>query len=161
MKNYLVFFLVVSFFASCEKDDICIDAVTPHLIIRFYDKTVPTNTKAATNLKVEVENSNSELIQINTTATTDSIALPLNVDLNLTKIRLTKNVTDSSAGILNSFTLNYESEEVFVSRSCGYKTVYHNLNVSDEIISSDWIQNINLATTDVENENQAHINIFH
>ena len=161
MKKYLVVLLMVSFFTSCEKDDICIDEVTPHLVIRFYDKIDNTKLKKVTNLKVEVENSNDELVQIGSTKSLDSIVLPLNVDVDLTKIKLTKNFTETSDGISNSFTLNYNREEVFVSRSCGYKTIYHNLSKSDENLSSDWIQNINLLFTDVDNENQAHIKIFH
>ena len=161
MKKYLFVLLMVSFFTSCEKDDICIDEVTPHLVIRFYDKIDNTKLKKVTNLKVEVENSNNEFIQIGSTKSLDSIVLPLNVDVDLTKIKLTKNFTETSDGISNSFTLNYNREEVFVSRSCGYKTIYHNLSKSDENLSSDWIQNINLLFTDVDNENQAHIKIFH
>ena len=161
MKKYLVVLLVISFFASCEKDDICIDEVTPHLVIRFYDKIDHTKIKSVPNLKVEVENSNDDFIQIGSTKSLDSIVLPLNVDIDLTKIRLTKNFSATSAGITNSFTLNYDREEVFVSRSCGYKTIYHHLSKSDENISSDWIQNISLLFTNVDNENQAHINIFH
>jgi hypothetical protein len=161
MKKYLFVLLIVSFFASCEKDDICIDETTPHLVIRFYDKTSTSTVKAVTNLKVEVENSNDEFVQIGNTASLDSIVLPLNVDFDLTKIRLTKNFSETSAGIVNAFTLNYNREEVFVSRSCGYKTIYRNVNKSDENLSSDWIQNINLLFPDIDNENQAHITIFH
>jgi len=161
MKKYLFVLLMLSFFTSCEKDDICIDEVTPHLVIRFYDKASTSTVKKVSNLKVEVENSNDEFVQIGSTTSLDSIVLPLNVALDLTKIRLTKNFIDNSTGIVNSFTLNYDREEVFVSRSCGYKTIYKNVNKSDENLSLDWIHNINLLFTNIDNENQAHITIFH
>lgn len=161
MKKYLFVLLIMSFFSSCEKDDICIDETTPHLVIRFYDKTSTSTLKTVTNLKVEVENSNDEFIQIGNTTSLDSIVLPLNVDLDLTNIRLTKNFSETSVGIENSFTLNYNRENVFVSRSCGYKTIYKNIIKSDENLSVDWIQNINLLFTNIDNEDHAHINIFH
>ena len=35
VRFLLLLFLIL---LSCEKDDICVDGDTPHLIIRFYDK---------------------------------------------------------------------------------------------------------------------------
>jgi len=161
MKKKLVIILLISFFASCEKDDICIDETTPHLIVKFYDKDNPDDAKKVTNLKVEVENYLDEKIQIDNVSSRDSIILPLNVDLDLTKIYLTKNVTDDNPdGIEESFILNYSREDVYVSRSCGYKTIYKSINVSDEL-TDDWIQTITIVEENVENENQAHLNIFH
>ena len=159
MKKYLFLLIVFLFIASCEKDDICIDPTTPHLIIRFYNKDDTSKVKAVTNLKVSVKNSLDDIIDIGSVATTDSIALPLNVDIDTTKVYLTKNVSETSPGIEDVFDVNYNRDEVFVSRSCGYKTVYNNVNATNT--TNDWIQNISFVSTKINNENQAHLTIFH
>ena len=159
MRKYLFLLIVFLFITSCEKDDICIDPTTPHLIIRFYDKDDTSKVKKVTNLKIAVKNSFDDIVEIGATRTIDSIALPLNVDIDITKIYLTKNVNDTSPGIEDVFNVNYSRDEVFVSRSCGYKTVYNNVNATD--LTNDWIQNISFTFTEIKNENQAHLNIFH
>jgi len=158
MKKYFVLFVLVLSIISCETDDICIDETTPHLIIRFYDKTDTSKFKKVTNLKVEVVDAYDNIIKISKSST-DSIVIPLNIDLDLTKIQLTKNFSDTSDGIEDSFTLSYNREDIFVSNSCGFKTVYNDINKQD--ISINWIQNINILFANVDNENQAHINILH
>jgi len=144
---------------SCEKDNICIDETTPHLIIRFYNSDDTSKLKGVTNLKVAVQNSLDEIIEIGSVATKDSIAIPLNVDTDFSKIYLTKNVNDTSDGIEDSFEVNYTREEVFVSRSCGYKTLYNNVSITNS--TYNWIDNFSLLTTRISDENNAHINIFH
>ena len=53
MKNYYFFLLLITLLvSSCEKDDFCIDPITPNMIIRFYDATNPLETKAVTDLSV-------------------------------------------------------------------------------------------------------------
>lgn len=158
MKKYVYLLAVFSFLFSCEKDDICIDETTPHLIIRFYDKIEVTKVLEVVNLKVEVVDSLDNIIQI-TSGSLDSITLPLNVDLNYTKIYLTKNATETSAGIEDSFILNYTKDEVYVSRSCGFKTIYDDASKSE--VSTNWIENISIDSEKIDNEHQAHIKIFH
>ena len=159
MKKYLLLLIPMIFLFSCEKDNICIDETTPHLIIRFYDKLHPLKTKQVTNLKVEVEDDDSNIIQIGSNGSRDSIAIPLNVTIDFTKIHLTKNFTDDSVGVEDSFQINYTKEDVFVSRSCGYKTLYHDITTTN--LTDNWIQSISLQATDITNESAAHINIFH
>ncbi len=158
MRTFIALFLFLGLF-SCEQDNICIEDTTPHLIIRFYDKDNPSKTKAVTNLKVEVENSLDEIVQIGSAKSTDSIVLPLNVDLDLTKIHLTKNYTETSVGIEDSFNLSYTREDIYVSRSCGYKTVYHNINKHN--LTNNWLENMTILTNDIENEIESQIKIFH
>ena len=159
MKKNLILIIILTFIASCEKDDICIDPTTPHLIIRFYDKNNTSEVKKVTNLKIAVKNSFDEIVDIGAVKTTDSIALPLNVDIDITKVYLTKNVNETSTGIEDVFDVNYSRDEVFVSRSCGYKTVYSNVNATN--ITNAWLQNISFVSTEINNENQAHLTIFH
>lgn len=163
MRNYIKILIIVLLFIlayGCEQDTICIDETTPHLVIRFYDKTDHSKLKKVTNLKVTVENSLEDSIEVVPIVDTDSIAIPLNVDLDYTKIYLSKNtVEETGIGIDDEFTLNYNREDVYVSRSCGYKTIYNNASTSD--VTDYWMENISIIFTEVNNENQAHLHIFH
>ena len=162
MKNkYIAGILLWSFvfFASCEKDDICIEETTPHLIIRFYDKTNPSQPKNVEKLLVAVKNSSNEAIEIGSiTAVTDSIVLPLNVDINFTKISLSRNTTPTT-GEIDDFVLNYNRNEVFVSRSCGYKVLFD--EIEPTTLTTTWIDNISINNSTIENETAAHLSIFH
>ena len=51
-KPILFLLLIVVFISSCEKDDFCIEPVTPNLIIRFYDADNPTEFKSVSELYV-------------------------------------------------------------------------------------------------------------
>ena len=57
-------------------------------------------------------------------------------------------------------------EEVFVSRSCGFKAIFNNVSVSSDV-SNDWIigltetlENTIIIPT-IDNETAAHVKIFH
>lgn len=144
---------------SCEKDDICIEENTPHLIIRFYDNLDATSTKSVEQLKVTVKNSLDQEIQIGEITTTDSIVIPLNVNLDYTEILLSKNTNGTNDNV-DSFTLNYIRNEVFVSRSCGYKILYEDIQTINPV-ANDWIQNISRNNSNIDNEAAAHLSIFH
>ncbi len=154
----LLFLLIIAFY-SCEKDDICIEENTPHLIVRFYDKLNTLETKKVEQLKVSVKNSLDETIVIGAITTTDSIVIPLNVDLDNTQIILSKNTNGTNDNI-DSFTLNYIRNEIFISRSCGYKILYKDIQINN-LTSNDWIENIARNNTNIENETAAHLSIFH
>lgn len=156
--SFILFLALISIviFSACERDDICIDETTPHLIILFNDAT-NTSEKKSVNLTVEIEVSGT-LTPIMNEVTTDSIAIPLRVDTNLTKFKFIKNI-DNEDAIVDEFTLNYTTNEVFVSRSCGFKTTYHDLEISNVI--TNWIQNISIINSTIENETASHISIFH
>lgn len=154
----LLFVFIIAFY-SCEKDDICIEENTPHLIIRFYDKVNTSETKNVEQLKVSVKNSLDEIIDIGAITTTDSIVIPLNVDLDNTQIILSKNTNGTNDNI-DGFTLNYMRDEIFISRSCGYKILYKDIQINN-LATNDWIENIARNNTNIENETAAHLSIFH
>jgi len=161
---YKIFFRIIvlvlfTTLISCEKDDICIEENTPHLIIRFYDNLDATSTKEVEQLKVTVKNSLDQEIQIGEIKTTDSIVVPLNVDLDYTEILLSKNTNGTNDNV-DSFTLNYIQNEVFVSRSCGYKILYEDIQPINPV-ANDWIENISRNNTNIDNEAAAHLSIFH
>ena len=165
-------FILLSFFISCEKDDICLAETpgTPHLIIRFYDASNTSNTKPVTNLRIVGDGNNSEYGSI---TTTDSIAIPLRILETTTAYTLTSDYAiddngtpdDTSDDIITGnediITINYTNEEVFISRACGYKNIYKNLGFDFTTDGDNWIFNYSVENNIVENENSAHIHIYH
>lgn len=155
-KVLLLLFIII--IASCERDDICIDAVTPNLVVKFYDKDNPTEVKAVTDvvMKIKLNDGDREL-----TITNDTIAkIPILVTQDVTSYTLTKTFEDKTTKI-DSFNLNYTREEVFVGRSCGYKMIFNDISLSN--IVNNWANSLVLESTiqKIENESTAHIKIYH
>lgn len=164
-------------FLSCEKDDICAaeTPTTPQLVLRFYDLADQDETKNVNGLYAYALDDVNNVILINelTVGTRDSILVPLRSDMNTTRFVLHKEFDlddngtpdDTSDDILlgnpEVITVNYEREDVFVSRACGYKTVFNNISFSVAVDSDNWIINSEIINPNVENENSAHVKIFH
>ena len=149
MKKYsIVLSLIILLTNGCEKDDFCIEEVTPNLILRFYDVTNPSNTLAADGLTIWPEGRDSIVVN----QTLDSIAIPLDVNNEQTIYNF------SSGAAIDQITIYYTVNEIFVSRSCGYKAEFSNLLA---IPTNSWIEYIEQLTTTFENESAAHIQIYH
>ena len=167
MKKYITFFTVlISLLASCEKDDICLEDITPKLIIRFYDIENPSEYKKVLNLKVEIEGIDDNYLDESITTLTDSIAIPIKVTEDITKFKLTiTQISDDETTSENEdvFDLNYTQTDEFISRSCGYKTLFHDTTISLGIDSDNWIKSIETKENplNILNERSAHVKIFH
>jgi len=141
---------------SCEKDDFCIDPITPNMIIRFYDATNTSNTKSVSNLSVNPEG----LDVIYSNESLDSILIPLDVTSNQIIYNFSKGNNQ------DIITIDYDVEEVFVSRSCGFKAIFNNVTVTSDV-SNDWIIGLTetlentITIPTIENESAAHLQIFH
>ena len=172
MKKISAILLLLLIIApSCEKDDICAEttATTPKLILRFYDITSQEDTKNATGLRVTEFNETNAISNLNV-VTTDSINLPLRTDVNVTKftfhkdyeaITNTEGDTISIEGNTDIVTINYEREDVYVSRACGFKTFFNIISFSVEDDGDKWILNSDIINFTVENEFTAHVKILH
>lgn len=150
-KGIVLGLIVILAILSCEKDDICIESTTPNLILRFYDAADDITIKQANNVYVWMIDNDTLNSYMN--VSTDSIAIPLDPNHdNSTYIIQQNEVNDT-------ITLNYSRNDIFVSRSCGYKTTYERLNFQD--ITDNWIQRITIENQTIENEAAAHIHIYH
>jgi len=147
----LILFILIAI-GGCERDEICIDPITPHLIIRFYDTEDLETFKPVNNLLVKIMDKEFEVV------TTDTLLIPLNVYDSRTTIVLTKNSKDSTQLIQDTLTVNYEVENVFVGRSCGYKSIFTNINYQN---TKNWIVSKEVVDLQIENEDNAHLKIFH
>lgn len=176
-KIVLLVLLVVFSFSSCEKDDIC-DAntpTTPRLVLGFYDINNPSVAKNVAKLKV-VGDGMTEGIVFDESATGEakyqtsgnSISIPLKIDQETTKYTFTYNSGNANPAIIfvDEVTINYSRSTVYVSRACGYKTIF-TLNPTNAIIHSaipstndTWMRYISVEKTNIENENETHLKIF-
>lgn len=168
LRNFFLFMVSVLSFSSCEKDDICVDADTALLIIRFYDAANPTEFKPVESLRVVgVGNTFTVNTIADRTSTLDSIAIPLKTNTLLTAFNFITNSEDDDNGaeIGNSdqIAFNYEVNESFKSRACGFVAIYNNLNTDFTATPEDWIQTIEIVKPTVQTEETvtAHVKIFH
>ncbi|WDF61222.1 DUF6452 family protein [Flavobacterium sp. KACC 22758] len=181
MKKIISLLLLFTFgLSSCEKDDIC-DAntpTTPRLVITFYDNAAPTTLKTVTNLKVVGEGKeDTDAIIFNETGTSvtkyltnaNTISIPLKTDAKTTTYKFIYNAT-SAAPNIDVLTFNYETQSVYVSRACGFKTTF-TLNPRDNTANSGlirtdpagdglWMLNINVVNSNIELENETHVKVY-
>ncbi|AUS06501.1 DUF6452 family protein [Pseudotamlana carrageenivorans] len=161
---------------ACEPDDICPEgmATTPQLIIDFHDVLNPDNKKNVFTMVVKgVDNDN--FLPGYFLTTTDQLLLPLKTEVNQTKFIVIKNgkindngtpdddTDDFIEGNPDEITINYTREEIYVSRACGYKTIYTNVTLTIEPDADNWMlsrQPMN-DNQSVENEDETHFIISH
>lgn len=166
-KNYIILFSLLTIFLSCEKDNICIEDITPYLIIRFYDNDSPQFTKEVINIKVELDGIEGNYEDETTiTQLTDSIAIPIQVTQDLTRFKLTVSKFDEDEILVENeddFEIYYDRENIYVSRSCGYKTVYQDVSFILEEDNDNWIKEIETTESplNIIDENSAHVKIYH
>ena len=157
MKKYYLFLsLIALLISSCEKDDFCIEPITPNMIVRFYNATNISETKAVNDLTINISNLDS----IYTNVSLDSVVIPLDVTNN----QIIYNF--SSGSNLDILTIDYEIEEVFVSRSCCFKAIFNNVTITSDV-SNDWIIGLTetlentITIPTINDESAAHVQIFH
>lgn len=161
-KLFLFILLLVSF-SSCEKDDICAKGtpVTPRIIIEFYDAAQPTVVKNVIQLGVIEPNVTTGIAFTGVS----KIQVPLKTNQNSTILRFIQNGGDTNASNdnIDILTFNYQRVDEYVSRACGFKTLFY-LNETNPITltadSNNWIQNIQVQQTNIENENEVHVKIY-
>ncbi|WP_412476291.1 DUF6452 family protein [Flavobacterium sp. TBRC 19031] len=163
MKRIIMLLCLVMAFSGCEKDDICVDETTPQLVLEFYDISNPTVLKNVVNLKVTGDGMTDALNTFNGVST---ISLPLKTNEDTTKYHLLLNSNSSTASNEDVLEFNYTRENVYVSRACGYKTVFE-LNNANGLVLTDaitpdglWIQDTNLQTNSIITENEVHLKIY-
>ena len=175
-KIFSLLLLVIVTSSSCEKDDIC-DAntpTTPRLVIEFYNITTPSVLKNVTNLKV-IGDGKTEGIVFNSSATDDSkyltngssISIPLKTDANSTKYSFILNSGNSNPELIDKdeVTFNYTRTDVFVSRACGFKTLFvldptKIIHTAAPATKSKWMQFITIEKSNIDNENETHIKVY-
>ncbi len=165
LKNLLILFLIVLMASGCEKDNICLEPNTPHLIITFHDIDDNSERKNVLNLNVKIEGIDGDYDPESIPSSTDSISIPVRVDLNMTNYFLTAQTDkdDENSNNEDSFNMTYSREDFFISRSCGYKTLFYQIDPNLLSDSSNWIKKIETVNDpqDILDEESTHIKIYH
>lgn len=164
MKKIWLGSLVLFCLSACEKDDICDggESVTPNVIINMYDRLNSETLKPAIKIGIIAEGFKDTLffknrskielpLQINTSETTWKVIL---YELNAVNDTIKKN---------EELKFNYTPEALYVSKACGYKTIFHDFNTTKLPNTSNdaWIQSIYKLTTEITNQDNAHIQLFY
>lgn len=172
MKKILILLLVLAYsFSSCEKDDIC-DAntpTTPRLIIDFYNNDDRLSTKNITDLGIVGDGLSTGILFTGVS----KIQVPLKLTEDTTKYSfiLNSKSTDPNLVYTDIIEFNYSRETVFVSRACGFKTLFNLNNDTDlpnpfvlnndpQITNGSWIKDIIVEKYNLETENETHIKIY-
>jgi hypothetical protein len=182
-------------FPNCERDDICSadTSTTPRLLIEFTDivnqdelKTVPGLTVYGDRPDITIPDnediSGAILIEPFETGrlfnrSTNSAKPPLIIGEEgiettarfvferRTDLRLDQDdQTESNPDIVE---VSYVTEYVYVSRACGFKSIFTTLRVNVIPDEDNWILGVSFPdnnSTDnitIENENSTHVNLLH
>ena len=147
-KVLLIYFFILF---SCEPDDLCLETYpdTPKLIIKFFDQFSQENV-IINNLTIEDIDRNLVLF----TGTTDSISIPLNYTKQQTSLNFIYNTN------LDKVYVNYGTNEVFVSKGCGYRMEYLLENIIVENDNENWISSLEILNENVVEELNHHVKIF-
>ena len=139
------------------------------IFITFYDIEDPETAKDISNIQVQiigildidgvdsVYTDDSETI----TSSTDSIALPVKVTETQTQFILTLNSLSDTEINVDTLTLDYTPEGVFVGRSCGFKIIFNGVSYTPVTDTDNWIKSLEVVTNTIENETEAHVKIYH
>lgn len=159
--------VLLLFIAGCQKDDICSEttAITPFVQISFYDFEDESDTipKPVTNLKI--------IAQGDTTAFGGLIngaeaSIPLKIDVDFTNYEFILNASDDSLSVQNSdlVEFTYARNQEYLNRACSFRVTYINLDADFERetpSANNWIKEIRVDQSTVEDETTTHISIFH
>mgnify|MGYP005691917765 FL=1 len=157
MKKLLTLIAVLILcLTACEPDDICLEGTTgsPNLIVVFYDKNQTDTKKSVTDLQIKGLDMETLLYD----STTDSISLPIKTISNSTSFSLI--ATQNGNTLEDIITFNYDPEDKFISRACGFKTRFNNLTFSTSN-TLNWVEFIELLTNSISDTNNTHVKILH
>lgn len=165
-KLRTIFFFTVGFLLinSCEKDDICVEGDTPLLIIRFYDAENPEVFKSVSSLRVRGIGQENPVDTFTDRSSLDSISIPLRInqpDTGFLLILDSATEDDVETGNIDTLTFSYATQEVFVSKACGFIANYDQLNESLTTDTENWIQSIEIISPTINSQADAHVQIFH
>lgn len=184
MKKLICLLLVFTFgLSSCEKDDICDPntPTTPRLVISFFEVKTPTLAKNVTNLKVIGLNMKQGIVFNKTSTDTiqkyltnaNTVSIPLKPDADTVTYSFIFDSGNPNPAAVNTDVIkfNYTRQNVYVSRACGFKTVF-TLNEQSIVPPSTpfeqtdptndglWMQRVIVTQSNINSENEVHIKVL-
>ena len=153
MIKHLHFLVLILFFLSCEKDDICIEGSenTNRVTIGFIDDESKNPT--GINLSFIKAVNNDSIISEEFSGA--ELKLPLMVNSNETKYIFEQNE------VIDTLTIYYQSIHQYLNRSCGYKSNFL-INTQTELTKkTGWIREITVVQDSIFNEEKTNIFIHY
>lgn len=158
---FIIYFLLYLFTTGCERDDICLVETesTPRLIIHFFDKQERDTRKAVDNISVYGVGREEKLI----TLSTDSLALPLNVQKSVTQYAFLLSTSTASLTIGDTIQFNYQRFDKYINRACGYRAnfILNENTITYPSSTTIWIDSFSILKDTVSDEKQVHMAIYH
>lgn len=171
VKILLIALLIANSFWSCEKDDLCADGTptTPGLIVEFYNIDNRAELKAVSNFAFYVPGM-TDTIQPQESVSRIEVPLKTNAFSTQWAFRLTLPEAGGTIENTDLITFNYTTRDEYVSRACGYKTLF-TLNASTNEVPNPllensaldetlWIQEISVEQPNINDENEVHVKIY-
>ena len=153
MIKHLHFLVLILFFLSCEKDDICIEGSenTNRVTIGFIDN----ESKNPTGINLSfIKGVNNDSI-ISEGFSGAELKLPLMVNSNQTKYILEQNEVRDTLIIL------HQTSHLYLNRSCGFKSNFLIKSDTEIIKESGWIREISIVQDSIFNEEKTNIFIHY
>jgi hypothetical protein len=164
IRGYSIALAVIFCLYGCEKDDICVEGDTPLLIIRFYDVENPLEVKSVSSIRVLGIDQEFPVDTFTDRSSLDSISIPLRInqpDTGFILIRDSATEDDLETGNQDTLIFSYTTREEFVSRACGFIANFEELSESLTDDGDNWIQSIEITSTTINSQLNAHVEIFH
>jgi Family of unknown function (DUF6452) len=166
MKKYFISLsalVLANFFFGCEKDDICEAGTptTPRMIVEFYDNLNPNTTKTISNVGIAADGFTNGILFSNVS----KIEVPLKTNADLVTYSFVLDAQNTNVLLRNEdqITINYSRNNVYISRACGFKTVFtlNKTNAITQNVDTDkWIKEILIKQNNILNEDEIHVKIF-
>ena len=153
MIKHLHFPVLILFFLSCEKDDICIEGSenTNRVTIGFIDNESKNPT--GINLSLIKGVNNDSIISEKFSGA--ELKLPLMVNSNQTKYILEQNE------IRDTLIIFHQTSHLYLNRSCGFKSNFLIKSDTEIIKESGWIREISIVQDSIFNEEKTNIFIHY
>jgi len=153
MIKHLHFLVLILFFLSCEKDDICIEGSenTNRVTIGFIDN----ESKNPTGINLSfIKGVNNDSI-ISEGFSGALLKLPLMVNSNQTEYILEQNE------IRDTLIIFHQTKHQYLNRSCGFKSNFLIKSDTKIIKESGWIREISIVQDSIFNEEKTNIFIHY
>tara|TARA_B100001248_G_scaffold51178_1_gene33189 strand:- start:893 stop:1354 length:462 start_codon:yes stop_codon:yes gene_type:complete len=153
MIKHLHFLVLILFFLSCEKDDICIEGSenTNRVTIGFIDNE-SKNPKGINLSFIKGVNNDSIISEEFSGA---ELKLPLMVNSNKTKYILEENE------VRDTLIIFHQTKHIYLNRSCGFKSNFLIKSDTEIIKESGWIREISIVQDSIFDEEKTNIFIHY
>ena len=152
MIKHLHFLVLILFFLSCEKDDICIEGSenTNRISIGFIDNESKNPTGITLSFIKGINN--DSIIE---SFSGNELKLPLMVNSNETKYILEQNE------VKDTLIIFHQTDHLYLNRSCGFKANFLIQSDTEITKNSGWIREVSIEQDSIFNEEKTNIFIHY